>query len=108
MNSKDLIRLGVPLGEPMRRATDFISRFVLSGGDKARIEDEVKAILENPALFAEDPLRKDFAKALDRRRPLEASCSRSGLAYPSWGCCRPKTEMPRARGEWSRGSIAAK
>jgi hypothetical protein len=29
---------GVPLGEPTRRATDFISRFILAGGDKTRLE----------------------------------------------------------------------
>jgi len=29
MNTKDLIRLGVPLGEATRRATDFISKFIL-------------------------------------------------------------------------------
>jgi hypothetical protein len=42
MNTKDFIRLGVPLGEATRRppsfhygatsATDFISKFILGGG----------------------------------------------------------------------------
>ena len=31
MNTKDLMRIGVPLGEPMRRAMDFVSKFILSG-----------------------------------------------------------------------------
>src|SRR3989442_13768460 len=57
MNAKDLLRLGVPLGEPMRRATDFISQFVLSGADKVRIEDEVKAIVNNPSPFRADSCR---------------------------------------------------
>ncbi|MBA4149950.1 MAG: RtcB family protein [Verrucomicrobia bacterium] len=69
MNTKDLVRVGVPLGEPMRRAQDFIAQYVLKGGDKARIEAEVSAIVENPALFAEDPLRKDFAKAIVNSPP---------------------------------------
>jgi hypothetical protein len=68
MNTKDFIRLGVPLGEATRRATGFVTSFILSGGDKARLEDEVKAILANPAAFVKDPLRQEFAKALLARR----------------------------------------
>jgi hypothetical protein len=41
MNAKDFIRLDVPLGEAARRATDFVSKFIL-GGDKAWLEEEVK------------------------------------------------------------------
>lgn len=82
MNTKDLIRAGVPLGEPMQRATDFIAQFVLGGGDKARIEEEVKAIVANPALFAEDPLRKEFAKAIvNAPPPLRAEPAK----YRQWG-----------------------
>ena len=40
MNTKDFIRLGVPLGEATRRATDFVSSYILSGGDKSRLEEE--------------------------------------------------------------------
>ena len=36
MNTKDFIRLGIPLGEASRRTTDFISKFILAGGDVAR------------------------------------------------------------------------
>jgi tRNA-splicing ligase RtcB (3'-phosphate/5'-hydroxy nucleic acid ligase) len=64
MNTKDLLRLGVPLGEATRRATDFISEFILAGGDKTRLEEELKAIVANPSAFAEDSLRGEFAKAL--------------------------------------------
>src|SRR5688572_3617682 len=69
MNTKELIRLGVPLGEAQRRAVDFISKFILSGGDKTRLEDEVRAIVTNPAFFAEDPLRKEFAKSIVNAPP---------------------------------------
>ena len=32
INTKDFLRLGVPLGQATRRATDFISKFMLGGG----------------------------------------------------------------------------
>jgi tRNA-splicing ligase RtcB len=69
MNTKDLIRLGVPLGQAQRRAIDFISQFILKGGDKTRLEEEIRAIVANPAFFAEDPLRKEFAKAIVNAPP---------------------------------------
>jgi hypothetical protein len=37
MNTKDFLRLGVPLGEATRRATDFVAKFILGGGDKPRL-----------------------------------------------------------------------
>jgi tRNA-splicing ligase RtcB (3'-phosphate/5'-hydroxy nucleic acid ligase) len=64
MNTKDLLRLGVPLGQATRRATDFVAKFILRGGDKSRLHEEVAAIVANPAAFLADDLRKDFAKAL--------------------------------------------
>lgn len=82
MNTKDLIRLGVPLGEATRRATDFISQFILSGGDKSRLEEEVRAILANPALFAEDPLRKEFARAVANAPPPPRD---KPVRYQQWG-----------------------
>jgi len=54
----------VPLGEATRRATGFVTSFILGGGDKSRLEEEVKAILANPAAFVKDPLRQEFAKSL--------------------------------------------
>ena len=64
MNTQELIRLGVPLGEAQRRAVDFISKFILGGGDKMRLREEVSAVLANPQAFVEDKLRGEFAKAL--------------------------------------------
>ena len=80
MNTKDFIRLGIPLGEATRRATDFVCKFILSGGDKTRLEEEVKAIMANPALFAEDPLRKELAKAIVNAPPPPRS--RAGQIPP--------------------------
>ena len=64
MNTKDFLRLGVPLGQATRRATDFISKFILGGGDKSRLHEEVAAIVANPSAFVGDPLRGEFAKVL--------------------------------------------
>src|SRR5262245_40331037 len=50
MNSKDLVKLGVPLGEPMRHAVTLISKLVLSG-KKEQLESELKAVLADPAAF---------------------------------------------------------
>ncbi len=82
MNTKDLIRLGVPLGETQRRAVDFISQFILRGGDKSRLEEEIKAIVANPALFAEDPLRKEFAKSIVNAPPPPRA---TPVPWRQWG-----------------------
>ena len=82
MNTRDFIRLGVPLGEPTRRATDFVSRFILAGGDKTRLAEEVKAIVGNPSAFAEDSLRGEFAKALLKAPPPPRA---EPVKYRQWG-----------------------
>jgi tRNA-splicing ligase RtcB len=82
MNAKHLLRLGVPLGEATRRAIDFISKFVLGGGDKTRLEEEVKAILANPGAFTDDPLRGELAKVLLRAPPPPRA---EPVKYRQWG-----------------------
>src|SRR5246127_3452500 len=82
MNTKDFIRLGIPLGEATRRATDFVSQFILSGGDKTRLEAELKAIVANPSLFVEDPMRKEFAKAIVNAPPPPRA---EPVKYRQWG-----------------------
>src|SRR5258708_33894168 len=64
MNTKDFLRLGVPLGQVTRLATDFVAKFILGGGDKSRLHEEVAAIVANPSAFVDDPLRGEVAKAL--------------------------------------------
>src|SRR6266853_5871012 len=82
MNTKDLISLGVPLGAAQRRATDFISKFILGGGDKTRLREEVAATVRNPAAFTDDPLRGDFARALlAAPPPMRAEPAK----YRQWG-----------------------
>jgi tRNA-splicing ligase RtcB len=82
LNTKDLIRLGVPLGEATRRATDFISQYILGGGDKTRLHDEVKAIVASPAAYTDDPLRGEFAKALLKAPPPPRT---EPVKYRQWG-----------------------
>src|SRR6266851_5613546 len=82
MNTKDFIRLGVPLGEATRRATGFVASFILAGGDKTRLEEELKAIIANPSAFTEDRLRGEFAKALLKAPPPPRS---EPVKYRQWG-----------------------
>jgi tRNA-splicing ligase RtcB len=82
MNAKDFLRLGVPLGEATRRATDFVAKFILGGGDKARLQEEVAAIVGNPQAFVEDGLRGEFAKALLKAPPPPRA---EPVKYRQWG-----------------------
>ena len=82
MNTKDLIRLGIPLGDATRRATDFISKFILAGGDKTRLEEEVKAVIANPSAFTEESLRGELAKALLNAPPPPRT---EPIKYRQWG-----------------------
>jgi hypothetical protein len=56
MNTKDLIRLGVPPGETTRRGMEFIARYILKGRDKSKLEELVEAVVRNPAAFVDDEL----------------------------------------------------
>jgi len=82
MNVHDLNRLGAPRGEAAHRGVEFVTRFILRGGDKTRLEDEVKAVLANPAAFVKDPLRGDFAKALLAAPALSRT---EPVPYHRWG-----------------------
>src|SRR5258708_2858722 len=82
MNAKNLLRLGVPLGEASRRATDFISKFILGGGDKTRLEEEMKAIIGNPSAYTEDSLRGELAKVLLNAPPPPRT---EPIKYRQWG-----------------------
>jgi hypothetical protein len=66
MNTKDLIRLGVPPGEASRRGMEYIARYILKGLDKSKLADDVAAVVRDPASFGDDELRGEFAKALTR------------------------------------------
>jgi len=64
MKTKDILKLGVPLGKPMDEAFIFISAFCTGGGDKESLGAEISAIVAAPSTFAEDPLRGPLATAL--------------------------------------------
>lgn len=64
MNNKQLTRLGVPPGEPMRTALEFISRFCIAGNAKSEITAAIEAVLREPGRFLNDELRRGFAQAL--------------------------------------------
>jgi tRNA-splicing ligase RtcB len=59
-----------------------VAGYVLNGGDTQKLEEEVKAIVANPALFAEDPLRKEFAKAIVNAPPPPRAVP---VKYRQWG-----------------------
>ena len=82
MNTKDFLRLGIPLGEATRRATDFVARFILGGGDKTRLHEEVTAIVATPSAFVDDALRGEFAKALLKAPPPPRA---EPVKYRQWG-----------------------
>src|SRR4051795_8404001 len=82
MNTKDLIRLGVPPGEPTRRGMEYIARYVLKGLDKAKLAEDVAAVVHDPASFADDELRGEFAKALIR---CERTIREAPAAWKQWG-----------------------
>ncbi|MEQ2007144.1 MAG: RtcB family protein [Limisphaerales bacterium] len=82
MNTKDLIALGVPPGEAMRRGIAFIADFILKGGDKAQLTAEVEAVVLQPADFAADKLRGEFARALLKStRPIKEA----NAPWQQWG-----------------------
>jgi hypothetical protein len=48
MKTKDLIRLGAPVGEPIALAHEFIQSFIAQGKDGALLEAEIFNIDANP------------------------------------------------------------
>ncbi len=66
MNTKGLIRLGVPVGEPLQLAQDFIHNFMAQGNDYARSEAEIIRIVTDPSAFLADELRSPLARAVYR------------------------------------------
>ena len=81
MTRKQLIRLGVPPGQTMRRAADFIARYMRGGGEASRLGEEIRAVLDHPDTFLKDPLRSGLAKSL-----MEAPHRRTRpVKYRQWG-----------------------
>lgn len=66
MKTQDLIRLGVPDGEPLRLAHEFIRNFVAAGHDGAELEAEIFKIVAEPTVYFGDELRAPLARAVYR------------------------------------------
>jgi tRNA-splicing ligase RtcB len=82
MNTKELLRLGVPEGEPIRLAHEFIRDFIARGEDGARLETEIFQIIADPPAFFADELRAPLARAIYR----PAFTPRAELApWRQWG-----------------------
>ena len=62
MNTKDLIRLGVPI----KLAHEFIQNFIAQGNDGALLDAEIFNIVANPPAFFADELRALLARAIYR------------------------------------------
>ena len=82
MNTKDLIRVGVPVGEPIKLAHEFIQNFIAQGNDGVQLETEIFNIVANPPAFFADELRAPLARAIYR----PAFTPRAELApWRQWG-----------------------
>jgi tRNA-splicing ligase RtcB len=66
MNTKDLIRHGVPVGRPIQLAHEFIQNFIAQGNDGAQLEAEIFNIIADPSAFFADQLRAPLARAIYR------------------------------------------
>jgi len=82
MNQKDLIALGIPPGEAMRRGLEFINRYLLKGLDKSALAADVTAVVASPADFVKDPLRGPFAQALLR---MPRGLTPTSAPWKQWG-----------------------
>ncbi len=82
MNTQDLIRCGVPAGEAVALAHEFIRAYMAQGGVGAQIEDEILAIVADAPAFFADALRAPLARAIYR----PAFTPRAELApWRQWG-----------------------
>jgi tRNA-splicing ligase RtcB (3'-phosphate/5'-hydroxy nucleic acid ligase) len=66
MNTKDLMYLGVPAGESIQKAQDFIQRYLAEGNEAASLGDEIFQIVADPSAFFHDPLRAPLARVIYR------------------------------------------
>ena len=82
MNTKDLMRMGVPSGEATHQGMEFISQYITKGLDKRSLVGEVEAIVTNPEAYTEDKLRADFARALIQSRQTIREVS---ATWRQWG-----------------------
>ena len=88
MNTKDLIRLGVPVGEPIKLAHEFMQNFIAQGKDGALLEGEIFNVVANPPAFFADELRAPLARSIEehKRDACATFTPRAELApWRQWG-----------------------
>ncbi len=66
MNTKDLIELGVPAGEPIQLAHEFIKNFMGQGNSGSDLPNEIGEIVANPSAYFDDSLRAPLARSIYR------------------------------------------
>src|SRR5258708_2283526 len=66
MKTNDMLRLGVPPGEPLHLAHEFMKNYIAQGGEGAQLETEIFNIVANPTAYFSDALRAPFARAIYR------------------------------------------
>jgi tRNA-splicing ligase RtcB (3'-phosphate/5'-hydroxy nucleic acid ligase) len=66
MNTKEIIRLGVPEGEALRLAREFIRDYIARGLDGSRLPREFAAIVAAPEAYFDDELRGPLARVIHR------------------------------------------
>jgi tRNA-splicing ligase RtcB (3'-phosphate/5'-hydroxy nucleic acid ligase) len=64
MNTKELLRLGVPAGESIELARDFIQKFLAQGNDSGQLQTEIFNIVADPTAYFADELRAPLARAI--------------------------------------------
>lgn len=82
MKTKELAQLGVPFGEPMQRAREFLAALAEQKGGVDRPEEEIKAVLKDPAAFRYDALRGELARSLMEGGTVTR---RRGAPWRQWG-----------------------
>ncbi|RYD21819.1 MAG: RtcB family protein [Verrucomicrobiaceae bacterium] len=82
MKTKDLKFLGVPEGEPLALAQEFIQRYLAGGNAGDRLGEEIFQIVADPSAYFADPLRAPLARSIYR----PAFTPRAELApWRQWG-----------------------
>ena len=61
---------------------EYIARYILKGLDKAKLAEEVAAVVGDPASFVDDDLRGEFAQALTR---CQRTIREAPAAWRQWG-----------------------
>ena len=82
MNTQQLLHLGIPFGEPMQRAKEFLAAYMLKGGDREQIEHNLAMIVADPAAHLNDPLRGALAKSLLEGRAVARA---EPVPWKQWG-----------------------